>query len=106
MRRIGVLLAVVLTLTACTQDRPRMVPKEYCSALKKAARERLEINPKLLAAQIDQESGFDPDAVSKAGAEGIAQFIPTPGPCGVRTSTGTVRHLRTTRWRPSTRRPG
>lgn len=53
-----------------------MVPKEYRSALKKAARECPEINPKLLAAQIDQESGFDPDAVSKAGAEGIAQFIP------------------------------
>src|SRR4029077_19107832 len=30
----------------------------------------------LLAAQLAQESGFDPGIVSPAGAEGIAQFMP------------------------------
>ncbi|MEU8891283.1 bifunctional lytic transglycosylase/C40 family peptidase [Streptomyces sp. NPDC048442] len=34
------------------------------------------INPALLAAQLYQESGFDPDIVSPAKAQGIAQFIP------------------------------
>ncbi len=34
------------------------------------------INPALLAAQLYQESGWDPDIVSPAQAQGIAQFIP------------------------------
>ncbi|MEV6648969.1 bifunctional lytic transglycosylase/C40 family peptidase [Streptomyces sp. NPDC051219] len=34
------------------------------------------INPALLAAQLYQESGWDPDIVSHANAQGIAQFIP------------------------------
>ncbi|MEN3585352.1 NlpC/P60 family protein [Streptomyces sp. ZYX-F-203] len=35
-----------------------------------------EISPALLAAQLYQESGFDPRARSHADAQGIAQFIP------------------------------
>ncbi|MGW2821596.1 C40 family peptidase [Streptomyces sp. NPDC001443] len=35
------------------------------------------INPALLAAQLYQESGWDPDIVSHADARGIAQFIPS-----------------------------
>jgi soluble lytic murein transglycosylase-like protein len=34
------------------------------------------INPQLFENQIQQESGFNPGAVSPAGAEGIAQFMP------------------------------
>ncbi|GCE17953.1 hypothetical protein KDK_17530 [Dictyobacter kobayashii] len=34
------------------------------------------INPDLFVRQIQQESGFNPDAVSPAGAVGIAQFMP------------------------------
>src|SRR3954466_1515635 len=34
------------------------------------------INPALLAAQLYQESGFNPRAQSAAAAQGIAQFIP------------------------------
>lgn len=34
------------------------------------------INPALLAAQLYQESGFNPRAQSQAAAQGIAQFIP------------------------------
>jgi cell wall-associated NlpC family hydrolase len=35
------------------------------------------INPALLAAQLYQESGFDPNVTSPADARGIAQFIPS-----------------------------
>lgn len=35
------------------------------------------ISPDIFVAQIQQESGFNPDAVSSAGAIGIAQFMPT-----------------------------
>lgn len=34
------------------------------------------IDPNIFVAQIQQESGFNPNAVSAAGAEGIAQFMP------------------------------
>jgi soluble lytic murein transglycosylase-like protein len=34
------------------------------------------VSPGLLAAQLMAESGFDPRAVSPAGAQGIAQFMP------------------------------
>lgn len=35
-----------------------------------------QVNAPLLAAQIEQESGWNPQAVSSAGAEGLAQFKP------------------------------
>jgi Transglycosylase SLT domain len=45
------------------------------------------INPDLFVRQINQESGFNPNAVSPAGAKGIAQFIPgTAKGMGVNTS--------------------
>jgi soluble lytic murein transglycosylase-like protein len=37
---------------------------------------RWNVSAALLAAQIEAESSFDPYAVSPAGAEGIAQFMP------------------------------
>lgn len=39
-----------------------------------------QVSAALLAAQIDQESGWDPTAVSSAGAEGISQFMPGTWP--------------------------
>ena len=41
-----------------------------------AAKECPELTPKMLAAQIDQESGFDPMLSSPRGGQRIAQFIP------------------------------
>jgi len=35
------------------------------------------VNPDLFEKQINQESGFNPNAVSSAGAIGIAQFMPS-----------------------------
>ncbi len=75
MRRVGVLLAVAL-VAGCGGPSERVVPKEYRTPIKQAAKECPELSPRLLAAQIDQESSFDPQAVSKAGAQGIAQFVP------------------------------
>ena len=75
MRRLLVLTAV-LAVAGCSAGGPRVVPTEYRKPIRQAAKECPELSPRLLAAQIDQESGFDPDAVSGAGAEGIAQFVP------------------------------
>lgn len=51
------------------------VPAEYQSQILVSAA-RWGIPPGILAAQISAESGFSPHAVSKDGAEGIAQFLP------------------------------
>lgn len=70
------MIAAAAVLAGCGSEFQRTVPKEYRKDIKQAAKECPELSPKLLAAQLDQESGFDPEAVSPAGAEGIAQFIP------------------------------
>jgi cell wall-associated NlpC family hydrolase len=51
------------------------VPPAYASTIAQAASSN-GIPPALLAAVLSHESGFDPTAVSSAGAEGIAQFMP------------------------------
>jgi cell wall-associated NlpC family hydrolase len=52
------------------------VPAEYASTIAQAAASN-GIPASLLAALVSHESGFNPDAVSSAGAEGIAQFMPS-----------------------------
>lgn len=52
------------------------VPAMYQSIVQKWGNLCPEINPALLAAQLYQESGWDPRAQSAAAAQGIAQFIP------------------------------
>ncbi|MCM2420727.1 bifunctional lytic transglycosylase/C40 family peptidase [Streptomyces sp. RKAG293] len=52
------------------------VPAMYQSIVQKWGNLCPEINPALLAAQLYQESGWDPQAQSAAAAQGIAQFIP------------------------------
>ena len=47
------------------------------------------ISVPLLAAQIDAESGWSPSAVSPAGAEGIAQFLPATFTAYARNDDGT-----------------
>ena len=51
------------------------VPGQYVSTIEQAATNN-GIPASLLAALVSHESGFDPTAVSSAGAEGIAQFMP------------------------------
>ncbi|WP_280890681.1 bifunctional lytic transglycosylase/C40 family peptidase [Streptomyces sp. LBL] len=52
------------------------VPAAYQELVQKWGTMCPAINPALLAAQLYQESGFNPTARSPAAAQGIAQFIP------------------------------
>ncbi|WP_281404298.1 NlpC/P60 family protein [Streptomyces roseirectus] len=52
------------------------VPAAYATLVQKWGNMCSAINPALLAAQLYQESGFNPRAQSAAAAQGIAQFIP------------------------------
>jgi soluble lytic murein transglycosylase-like protein len=54
---------------------PDFVPERFAPAIAQAA-QRWSVSGALLAAQLYQESGFNPFARSKAGAQGIAQFMP------------------------------
>jgi Transglycosylase SLT domain/D-alanyl-D-alanine carboxypeptidase/Putative Flp pilus-assembly TadE/G-like len=60
---------------AASQSMPSFVPARFRAALFRAAA-RWNVSAALLAAQLMAESGFDPYAVSPAGAQGIAQFMP------------------------------
>lgn len=57
---------------------PDFVPERYAPAISRAS-QRWGVSAALLAAQIWQESKFNPFAVSKMGAAGIAQFMPVTG---------------------------
>ncbi|MFD7879386.1 NlpC/P60 family protein [Streptomyces sp. NPDC059766] len=52
------------------------VPAAYQTLVQKWGNLCPALNPALLAAQLYQESGFNPNARSQAAAQGIAQFIP------------------------------
>ncbi len=54
---------------------PGFVPPAYRDTIARAA-SRWNVSAALLAAQLYAESGFNPFAVSPAGARGIAQFMP------------------------------
>jgi cell wall-associated NlpC family hydrolase len=56
------------------------VPAAYASMIETAGATCTQLSAPLLAAQLYQESAFDPKAVSPAGAEGIAQFMPGTWP--------------------------
>lgn len=52
------------------------VPAAYREWVAKAGALCPEVTPQLLAAQLYQESGWNPTSVSPVGAQGIAQFMP------------------------------
>ena len=56
--------------------RPGSVPAKYLGLIQAAGSRCTAAPAPIIAAQLKQESGFDPHAVSAAGAEGIAQFLP------------------------------
>ena len=72
---LGTLAAVGLVACADTM-REVTVPRQYSSEIRRAAEACPQLSPQLLAAQLYQESRFEPNAVSPAGARGIAQFMP------------------------------
>jgi cell wall-associated NlpC family hydrolase len=53
-----------------------MVPRQYLTWVIRAGNECSAVSPPQIAAQIQQESAWQPDVVSNKGAEGIAQFLP------------------------------
>jgi soluble lytic murein transglycosylase-like protein len=55
---------------------PIVVPQELRRVIVKAAERCPAVPVEVFAAQIAAESGWDPRAVSPAGAQGIAQFMP------------------------------
>ncbi len=55
---------------------PSFVPAQYRDAILRSAA-RWGVPPALMAGQLMAESGFDPNAGSPAGAQGIAQFMPS-----------------------------
>jgi hypothetical protein len=55
---------------------PSFVPPQYRDPILHSAA-RWNVPPALMAGQLMAESGFDPSAGSPAGAQGIAQFIPS-----------------------------
>jgi transglycosylase-like protein with SLT domain/D-alanyl-D-alanine carboxypeptidase-like protein len=55
---------------------PDFVPARFAPAISRAA-QRWSVSSALLAAQLYAESHFNPFARSRAGAQGIAQFMPT-----------------------------
>ena len=58
------------------QSLPSFVPDEFRPMILAAAA-RWNVSAALLAGQLMAESGFDPNAGSSAGAQGIAQFMPS-----------------------------
>jgi len=71
--RAALAVALAAVLGACGSQ---VVPEQYRDDLRQAGRECPAIGARLLAAQIEQESGWDPGAESSSGAQGIAQFMP------------------------------
>lgn len=55
---------------------PSFVPAQYRESILRSAA-RWGVPAALMAGQLMAESGFDPDAGSPAGAQGIAQFMPS-----------------------------
>ena len=54
---------------------PSFVPSRFREPILRSAA-RWNVSAALIAAQLLAESNFDPNAVSPAGAQGIAQFMP------------------------------
>jgi soluble lytic murein transglycosylase-like protein len=77
----AVLTASVITgvgATAAYAGSPdvKNVPNPYVGWIRFAAGLCAQVNGPLLAAQVEQESNWNPQAVSPAGAQGLAQFKP------------------------------
>lgn len=64
------------TQTTTSGALPPFVPARYRETILRAGA-KWNVPPALLAGQLMAESGFDPDAGSPAGAQGIAQFMPS-----------------------------
>jgi soluble lytic murein transglycosylase-like protein len=75
---LGAVTVVTVAISACQPpDFAGSVPESYKSYFQVAAKRcPAVLTPHGLAAQASAESGFDPSAVSPAGAQGMMQIIP------------------------------
>ncbi len=55
---------------------PVKVPAEFVDVIREASERCPQVPIEIFAAQLHAESGWDPNAESPAGAQGIAQFMP------------------------------
>jgi Transglycosylase SLT domain/SPOR domain len=101
-----VLLAAALSPLTAARAEPRPSVDDICRTLAQAATDN-ELPEEFFTRLIWQESRFDPTAVSPAGAQGIAQFMPQTAAMrglanafepleALRESAGYLRELRTT----------
>jgi soluble lytic murein transglycosylase-like protein len=70
------LVALGAGLAVWHASQPQTVPSQYRAAVVAAASSCPGLKPRLLAAQLEHESGWDSRAVSSKGAQGLAQFMP------------------------------
>lgn len=68
------LFAAGIVLAGCAA--PPQVPEEYRAHVIRAGQECPKVSAELIAAQLQQESGWDARAESRQGAQGLAQFMP------------------------------
>ncbi|GAB2920004.1 hypothetical protein GCM10027047_16760 [Rhodococcus aerolatus] len=59
---------------------PNGIPEAYVPLVQAAGTVCPEFPAPVIAAELQQESGFNPNAVSESGAQGIAQFMPGTWP--------------------------
>lgn len=80
-RSIALLLAAVsaagvLALTGCGHPEEAIYPREYSSIVSREAREN-NLDEALVYSIIKAESNFDPEAMSRVGAVGLMQLMPS-----------------------------
>ncbi|MDO8180172.1 MAG: transglycosylase SLT domain-containing protein [Undibacterium sp.] len=74
---VAMLATVITSSQACAQDLPRTALQHRAELTRIAhAGWGLDAPVPMFAAQIQQESGWNPQAVSRVGAKGMAQFMP------------------------------
>jgi soluble lytic murein transglycosylase-like protein len=76
---VGLVLVLAAGLVAwrVLTSGPPTVPEPYRALVRTAAAGCPGLDERVLAAQLEQESGWNPAATSRVGAQGIAQFMPS-----------------------------
>lgn len=72
---LGAIGAVTQNMAPTCADRNGVIPEQWADDVVAAA-EVSGFSPSVVAAQIQTESAWDPDAESPVGARGLAQFMP------------------------------